>query len=293
MGRYAQAEVCSVPSSDGRMFQFTQRNAPSSGYSAHQDLHYRSCLYFDDNSNEQNPAVVDVAGNMFVGAKGGTGMQTLRVGTPVSSLKGFLQSNFGIRVRATELTFGVTDLASLRPDVPAVAGDVKVVSTNVLNYFLTLPSESSLARGADSAEEFVRQAAKISLALGMMDADVFGLVEVENSVTAAADLAAKVNAKNLERSSVAVGANEASISGDAIRCDYIYDSNTLMLVGYAVLDDANPDISDIVNCDGNGVIFGKPGTEGKNRVPIAATFERKSGGGMFTLINNHFKSKVC
>ena len=206
--------------------------------------------------------------------------------------KGFLENYSGIRVRATELSFSVSDLAASRPiQPPLVLGDVKVVATNVLNYFLTLTTQDATARGADSALEFERQAAKISLALGMMDADVYGLVEVQNSAESAADLAAKVTIRNAERSYVAVGSKESRIGQDAIRCDYIYDHKKLALLGYKMLDDADPDIVDIVSGDGNGVIFGKPGTPGMNRVPLAATFQRISGGENFTLIINHFKSK--
>ena len=51
-----------------------------------------------------------------------------------------------------------------------------MASFNVLNYFTTLGS-----RGADTAEEFTRQRTKIIAALAALDADVVGLIEIENN----------------------------------------------------------------------------------------------------------------
>ena len=53
----------------------------------------------------------------------------------------------------------------------------------VLNYFTTLNS-----RGANTAEELVRQQAKIVAAISALDADIVGLMEIENNGTAVATL---------------------------------------------------------------------------------------------------------
>ena len=65
--------------------------------------------------------------------------------------------------------------------MPVVGGDLKVASFNVLNYFTTIDS-----RGANSPEELARQQAKIVAALAAIDADVFGLIEIENNGDAVA-----------------------------------------------------------------------------------------------------------
>ena len=62
------------------------------------------------------------------------------------------------------------------PSVPDVGGSLTVSSFNVLNYFSTLDS-----RGANTEEELVRQEDKIVAALAEIDADVFGLLEIENN----------------------------------------------------------------------------------------------------------------
>jgi hypothetical protein len=79
-----------------------------------------------------------------------------------------------------------------RPTVPGDFGrTLKVASLNVLNYFSTLdnggpicgPSGDLDCRGADNAEEFTRQRTKIINAIVAMDADVIGLMEIENNPT--------------------------------------------------------------------------------------------------------------
>jgi len=295
LGRFAQFTVCAALIADGRRFQFTQRKAPGPDFILHSAEKVRSCIVVDDNSNEQNPAVIDIAGNIFGGAKGGNTMKTLLIGTPITNLTGFFQrNNFGSAVRATNLVFAVavSDLAVARPtSPPSVKGDVIIVTTNVLNYFTTLTSEDKTARGADTPAEFTRQSTKISLALAKLNADLFGVMEVENTNTGAEDLAAKVNSLNPLRNYTAVGKDEPKIGTDAIRSDFIYDTNTLELLEYKTLDDSNSLISGLVSSQSDGVIFGKNGSAGKSRVPVAATFKRKKSADTFTAIVNHFKSK--
>ena len=56
-------------------------------------------------------------------------------------------------------------------------------------------SRAATVRGADSVEEFERQRAKIIVALAEIDADVVGLIEIENNVNddAVIDLVAGLN----------------------------------------------------------------------------------------------------
>ena len=59
-----------------------------------------------------------------------------------------------------------------RPDTaPTVGGDVQVASFNVFNYFTTLKSENSNARGAANAAQFDIQKSKIVAAINGLDAD--------------------------------------------------------------------------------------------------------------------------
>jgi len=76
-----------------------------------------------------------------------------------------------------------------RTEAPEIIeSDLKVTSFNVLNYFVTLdlgpdicgPSGTLECRGADTAEEFERQKAKIVAAMVAIDSDIYGLMEIEN-----------------------------------------------------------------------------------------------------------------
>ena len=107
------------------------------------------------------------------------------------------------RIRPTDADYDFTadNPRTATPD--EVGGSLQVASFNVLNYFTTLddgpgvcgPSGDLDCRGANSAEELVRQRDKIVAALAAMDADVVGLIEIENDDgTAAADLVAGLNA---------------------------------------------------------------------------------------------------
>ncbi len=126
------------------------------------------------------------------------------------------------------------------------------------------------------ATEFTRQRDKIVAAMVAIDADVFGLMEIENHPgdVPAADLVAGLNA--------AAGAGTydyletGAIGTDAIRQAVIYKPATVTPVGaYAVLDSTvDPRFNDE-----------------KNRPVLAQTFIDDTTGGIFTVAVNHLKSK--
>ncbi|MDF0512461.1 ExeM/NucH family extracellular endonuclease [Agromyces sp. H3Y2-19a] len=163
---------------------------------------------------------------------------------------------------------------------PAVGGDITVASFNVLNYFTTLTSENSEARGADTAEEFAVQKAKIVKAINGLDADVVALQEIENSAAlgetpdeALANLVAGLNsaagAGTWKYVTTPEALHDAAIT-DVITNAIIYKPATVKPSGEAqtIIDETVWDIA---------------------REPIAQTF--KYGKQFVTVIANHFKSK--
>ena len=158
-----------------------------------------------------------------------------------------------------------------------VGGSLKVATLNVLNYFVTLGS-----RGAETAQELADQTAKLVDILAAMDADVVGLIEIENDLGATPDAAtaALVDALNAE-----VGAGTYAyvatgrIGTDEIKQAFIYKTATVTPTGdYAVLDTA---------------AFTDPlGTGGPlSRPALAQTFTEIASGESFTATVNHLKSK--
>ena len=94
----------------------------------------------------------------------------------MANVTGVLDFAFGLyRIQPT--ASADYSVANPRPDGPDdVGGNLTVGSFNVLNYFTTLDG-----RGANTPEEFQRQRTKIIAAITKLDADVVGLIEIENN----------------------------------------------------------------------------------------------------------------
>ena len=180
-----------------------------------------------------------------------------------------------------------------RPDAPDdVGGNFKVASMNVLNYFTTidLPGVTTDIgqdpRGADSAAEFERQAAKIVDAIVTIGADVMGLVEIENDFAGATfavkDLVDRLNAKVGADVYGFVDPGQEFVGTDAISNALIYRTDKVALQGVmAILTDFHgQDFLDPLNSGGD-----------LNRAAIAQTFTDLATGQSLTVSVNHLKSK--
>lgn len=266
-----------------RQFQPTARFDPGTAEAAAlADLNARSRITLDDGRSSQNPDPARHPNGMAF-----TLANRFRGGDVVTAATGVLHYSFGLyRIQPTE---GATFTAmNERPGAPAeVRGDVRVASFNVLNYFRTIddgvndvcgPAQDQECRGADSEEERTRQLAKIVSAMATMDADVVGIIEVENTagVEAMADIVAGLNAV------AGVGpyayVDTGTMGTDAIKVGFLYKTTTVTPVGdYAVLDTP---------------AFVRPNTpDAKNRPALAQTFMDRGTGGVFTAVVVHLKSK--
>jgi hypothetical protein len=174
---------------------------------------------------------------------------------------------------------------NIRPDLPEdVGGNIKVASFNVLNYFSTIdtgdwicgPSEDMECRGADTTEEFIRQRNKIFNALSIIDADIVGLMEIENHVTDAAVMDFVDGLNNVVGSGTYAYIDTGFIGTDAIKVAIIYKPANVAPVGnFAILDSTvDPRFDDT-----------------KNRPTLAQTFQDSDNGGLVTVAVNHLKSK--
>jgi uncharacterized protein len=169
LGRFGQLVLATTR-------QTTATNAPGGVDAAAQAL---ARIVLDDGATTSNPNPMP-----HLSASDTSG--TRRAGDTVAGVAGVLTESFGAyRVHPTAAPSFVASNA--RPSAPpAVAGALKVASLNVLNYFTSLGG-----RGANNAIEFARQKDKIVAAISAIDADVIGLMEIENNAdTAVADLVA-------------------------------------------------------------------------------------------------------
>ncbi|HWM00701.1 MAG TPA: ExeM/NucH family extracellular endonuclease [Actinophytocola sp.] len=208
------------------------------------------------------------------------------------------------------------------PDADQIAADgnpaVKVASFNVLNYFTTLGDANNDntgdggctttaydqlgdgntvtggcdQRGAWDAQDLARQRAKLVRAINALDADVVGLIEIENSraLGEGADEAtqALVAALNAEAGAGTWQANPSSADlppvaqMDVISNAIIYKPAAVVRSGPAR---ALGELSAGAGTDPADEAFANA------REPIAQTFAPVGGGEPFLVVVNHFKSK--
>lgn len=249
---------------------------------AYADFITRSRITLDDGRGTQNPdpaihpngAEFDL-NNLFRG------------GDIVRNVTGVMDYAFGLyRIQPT----AGADYEEANPRTAApedVGGDIQVASFNVLNYFTTLNQSGNLCgppgfeqecRGADTAEELARQRAKIVAAIAAMDADVVGLIEIQNDEGAStADLVDGLN--DMLGAGTYAYVDTGYVGTDAIKQAFIYQPASVTPVSdYAVLD--TPEFIDPNDT-------GSP----KNRPVLAQTFMDNGNGGLVTVAVNHLKSK--
>lgn len=182
---------------------------------------------------------------------------------------------------------------------PSVGGDITLASFNVLNYFTDLGEDEEgctaytdrggapvsanncQVRGAYSRGAFLDQQAKIVAAINALDADVVGLMEVENSAGLSyvdhprdAALASLVKALNdaagEQRWGYVPSPAVTPPSEDVIRTAFIYQTTTVAPVGPSEIG---------------------MHTAANARAPLAQRFKALGGGLEFVAVVNHFKSK--
>ena len=153
-----------------------------------------------------------------------------RGGDVLQNVTGAVDYHDGYRIQPTVgASYFPVNPRTAQPD--DVGGNLKVASFNVLNYFTTLGS-----RGADDPIEFQRQRDKSFAALAVIDADVVGLIEIENNGTAVQDLVGGLN--GLVGAGTYAHIDTGFVGVDEIAVAFIYKPATVSLVGdYAVLDD--------------------------------------------------------
>ncbi len=271
LARFGEAAL----SVGGRLANPTNVVAPGAPAQALQALNDRSRILLDDGNGQQN---IDPT---FYPQGGLSAANTLRVGDTTSSLTGVLDHRFSAYrvqpVDPADVQFVHSNPRSAGP--AAVGGDVRVAAFNVLNYFNGDGAGAGFPtpRGANTQTEFDRQRAKIIAAITELDADVVGLMELENDNTATGYGAIEdlVDGLNDVAGAGAYAFVDTGIVGtDEIRVGIIYQPARVTPVGaHAVIDSSvDPRFDDT-----------------RNRPSLAQTFEL--GGDRFTVVVNHLKSK--
>ncbi len=217
----------------------------------------------------------------------------IRAGYKTSLIKGILtyndsgfaaggSSTAAYRVYITEIPeFNATPNPRTAKPID-VGGSLKIASFNVLNYFNGdgLGGGFPTSRGADTAANFKRQRDKIISAIVAIDADIVGLIEIENdgfgSTSAIQDLVNGINESLGATVYSIVDPGVTQIGSDEITNGLIYKNTRVSLQGAPAILDAsvNPNFNDR-----------------RNRPSLAQTFKEIATDGLVTISVNHLKSK--
>jgi len=281
-GRYGQVTL----SANGRLIKPTNiypANTPEA--IALTDENARRRIVLDDGISAQNPNPIP-----FIGAD-----NTLRAGDVAQSIIGVIDHGLitnnsagprDYKINATVAPVFVRE--NNRTAIPDnVGGNIKVASFNVLNYFTTFINGTNSAgqsgqgcslggsvsasncRGANNALEFTRQRDKIINALAAINADVVGLIEIQNNgAVAIQNLVDGLNAKMGAGTYARVNDPATGTGDDAIKVAMIYKPAKVSTVGTSLSD-----------------------TNSINNRPTVAQAFVAANGEKFSVLVNHFKSK--
>ena len=270
---YFQGQYGQVPLSYGRMYNPLNGN----GLGNTVEYNLRRMIVLDDASTAQYPKPVPYIGQD----------NTLRAGDTVAGVTGVV--DYGLitsdsstrfyRLQPTIVpTFTRVNQRTTAPE--EVGGSLKVASMNVLNYFNGDGAGGGFPgpRGAPTYQEFLRQRTKIITATVTMNADILGLMEIENdgdgSLSAIQDLVNGMNAATAPGTYAFIA--EPAPGTDDIKVAMIYKPGVVTPVGAAInyrVDD-HPVYQSLYD-----------------RPPLAQQFTVNATGQSLFVIVNHFKSK--
>jgi predicted extracellular nuclease len=283
LARFGQATLSSK-----RLYTPTNVYAPGSDKAiALEASNYLDRIILDDGDSSQSPDSIPYpTGGLSAG-------NSLRLGDTVSILSAVVDYSSGeyLVIPTVAPSFKATNARISQPDLKL--GNLKVASLNVLNYFITIddgsaicgPTNDARCRGADSAKEFERQKAKTVTAIVAMDADIVGLMEIENNgfdaTSTIGDLVAAINVK-MGKGTYEIVNPGAPIGTDAITVAFIYKPAVVSLEGEAaILTSANS------MSDDDGVLF----DDTKNRPSLVQKFALVENNETIVISVNHLKSK--
>ncbi|PZP35817.1 MAG: hypothetical protein DI603_03360 [Roseateles depolymerans] len=281
LGRYGQVTLAA----GGRVYTPTNVLRPGADARALLADNTRRSILLDDGSTAQNPNPAP-----YIGVD-----NTLRAGDTTESITGVVDyglatssnTDFGmykiVPLDVASVSFARTNARVATPQVSG--GNVRIASANVLNFFTSFTNGAFVAgtagctldgstsnsncRGADNITEFNRQIAKTVAELSALNADVVGLMEIQNSGNTTVNyLVSQLNAAVGAGTYASVPLPSQGTGTDAIRVAMIYKPGKLTLNGATISD------ADSVN----------------NRPPLAQGFMLPNGE-KFAVIVNHLKSK--
>lgn len=278
-GRYGQFSVASE-----RLFNPTQVATPGAEANALSALNKLKSIAVDDGLTSQNPESLPAPAPEL------SAVNSLRSGDTIPTLSGILSYHFDQYVVFPSGTVATqaSNPRTMEPKID-VKGNVRVASFNVLNYFNGNGQGGGYptARGAKTEQEFIRQRDKVIEAIYAINADVVGLMEIENdgysTTSAIADLVNGLNAKHNANVYAFVAPANGSLGDDAIAVGLIYKSARVSPKEAAKILDTNNSPTD----EQNQPLF----LDNKNRPMLTQVFTLNDSEQQFAVAVNHLKSK--
>jgi hypothetical protein len=267
LGHYGEITL-----SNGRLLVPTQAVAPGSAANDWQANNNRNQIILDDASSLVYPDPIAYP------PPGLSALNTLRNGDTVTAINAVLGYSYGkYQLYPTQIPAFTATNPRLTQPLP-LGGQLKVASFNVENYFNGDGSGGGFptSRGANSASEFNRQHDKLITTVLAMEADIIGLIEIENDgygeTSAIQALVNGLNVATTPNTYAFINPGLPQLGTDEITVGMLYRPGKVTPVGSAATktDGAFAD---------------------KNRPPLAQTFQYSKTGEIFTVIVNHFKSK--
>lgn len=280
LGRYGEFTL-----SHGRRYIPTEVAAPGPDAFAVNAANDLNRLVLDDGLRTQNPDPIHFP------APGLSADNTLRIGATISGLSGVITHAYGDHKL---LPTGPLEPDNSNPRTAAPddtpGRDLRVASFNVLNYYNGdgLGGGFPTDRGADTPFELERQEAKLVAALSALDADVIGLMEIENDGfddrSAIAQLVRALNETQPDATSYHyISTGDPGIGSDSIAVGLIYRPAVVEPVNRAqVLTGDNSPRDE----QGNPLF-----NDAKNRPALTQSFEHSGSSERFTIMVNHLKSR--
>ncbi len=266
-----------------RLFTPTQVVAPGAPAIALQELNDRSRLIIDEGrtGSYRLPYQPGLDGSPL---NAGNPIRTgYRIQADFDGIMGFAFSNYRV-FSLQPAVFDDSDNPRLQAPPELPEGNLRAASFNVENLFSTIqtgnvgcgPNNLS-CRGASSESELARQLIKVTEAILALNADVIGLIEIENDDDDAT-LALLVDALNAVDSLADWAFIPTGFQGtDAIKNAIIYRTGKLIPVGEtAVLD--------------SSVVITPPFDDSRQRPVLTQAFEHVDGG-RFAMSVLHLRSK--
>ncbi|WP_404396430.1 ExeM/NucH family extracellular endonuclease [Idiomarina loihiensis] len=257
--------------SAGRLWTPTQIVMPGKDAKRQAQENELNRLQVDDNSNIVKPRPLP-----FNELQHGE-QSSLRSGATLKSFSGII-SQFNNRYRIQPTDDLELETPSVQPQLSEKSDNaVRVASFNVLNFFNGNGAGKGFPtpRGADTYEQMQRQQKKIIAALTAIDADVIGLMEIENdgfgersAITQLVEALEKTSGKDY-----AIAEPHAEkIGTDQITVGIIYQPQRVKPSSHAIFTRQGP------------FSWG-------SRPPLAQSFIDAKTDKQFSVVVNHFKSK--